>query len=377
MKVKRRKATGNRRKCTATVLLFLLLLTVTASAQPRVPRVVEAETARLRFQVSDLPQTGTVAEQVRHCLRGFSSPVVALRAFVVGQANAAAVRDAVEDEFKKRRHSLPALSIIIVGALPHQNARVQIEAVITAKQSVNPNGIAFVSGQPASLEQPAARVAPLIEKSLSALRTAHQAIKAQPADVLRATCFVSSLNDVGEVKQMMRREYPQAALSVIQLQQTASRGLVECETVARLRMPAKDGLQFINPAGLAASPNYSHLALIGARRLVFSELVVAASAREADAVYAFARLEQALTGAGSSIKQVAMSQLYPITQTGSELVRKVRFDFYDKARAPASTLLIFEGLPTANASFAVAVIAVKPERISGALKLCSVSVACL
>lgn len=364
MKVKRRKAIGNRRKCTATALLFLFLLIVNASAQPRVPRVprlVEAETARLRFQVSDVPQAGTVAEQVRQCLRGFSSPVVALRAFVVGQENAATVRDAVEAEFKKRRQPLPALSIIIVGALPHQNARVQIEAVTTAKQSANPNGIAFVSGQPASLEQPVARVAPLIEKSLSALRTAHQAIKAQPADVLRATCFVSSLDDVAEVKQMMRREFPQAALSVIQLQQTADRSLVECETVTRLQTPVKEGLRFLNPPGLAASPNYSHLALIGARRLFFSELVVAASAREADAVYAFARLEQALTGAGSSIKQVAMSQLYPITQAGSELVRKVRFDFYDKAHPPASTLLIFEGLPIASASFAVAVIAVKPE----------------
>lgn len=361
MKIKRQKSEGRRQKCTATILPILLLLAVTASAQPRAPRVVEAETARLRFQVSDVPQTGTVAEQVRHCLKRFSSPVVALRAFVVGQENAAAVRDAIEAEFKKRRHSLPALSIIIVGALPQQNARVQIEAVITAKQSVNPNGIAFVSGQPASLEQPIARVAPLIEKSLSALRTAHQAIKAQPADVLRATCFVSSLNDVGEVKQMMRREYPQAALSVIQLQQTADRSLVECETVTRLQTPVKEGLRFLNPPSLAASPNYSHLALIGARRLVFSELVVAASAREADAVHAFAGLEQALTGAGSSIKQVAMSKLYPITQTGSELVRKVRFDFYDKTRPPASTLLIFEGLPTASASFAVAVIAVKPE----------------
>jgi enamine deaminase RidA (YjgF/YER057c/UK114 family) len=359
--IKRQTANGKRQKCTATALLFLLLLTVTASAQPRVPRLVDAETARLRFQVSDVPQAGTVAEQVRQCLRGFSSPVVALRAFVVGQENAATVRDAVEAEFKKRRQPLPALSIIIVGALPHQNARVQIEAVTTAKQSVNPNGIAFVSGQPASAEQPAAQVAPLIEKSLSALRTAHQAINIQPADVLRGTCFVSSLGDVAEVKQMMRREFPQAALGVIQIQRTASRALVECETVARLRMPAKDGLQFINPEGLAASPNYSHLALISARRLFFSELVVAVSAREADAVYAFARLEQALTGAGSSIKQVAMSQLYPITQAGSELVRKVRFDFYDKAHPPASTLLIFEGLPIASASFAVAVIAVKPE----------------
>ncbi|MFN0119591.1 MAG: Rid family hydrolase, partial [Blastocatellia bacterium] len=232
MKIKGQNAKCKRQKWKAAALLMLLLLTVTAAAQPR---VIEAETARLIFQTSAVPQTGDVAEQVRLCLKGFSSPVVALRAFVVGQENAAAVRNAIEAEFKKRRQSLPALSIIIVGALPHEKARVQIEAVSTAKQSVNPNGIAFVSGQPASVEQPIAQVAPLVEKSLAALRTAHQGINLQPADVLRATCFVSSLADVAEARKMVKREFPQAARSFMQLQRTANRGLVECETIVRLR----------------------------------------------------------------------------------------------------------------------------------------------
>ena len=43
------------------------------------------------------------------------------------------------------------------------------------------------------------------------------------------------------------------------------------------------------------------------------------------------------------------------------MVRKVRFEFYDRARPPASTLLLFDGLPVSGAPFAVDVIAVKRD----------------
>lgn len=44
-------------------------------------------------------------------------------------------------------------------------------------------------------------MSPLIEKSLTALDTAHRAIQAQPEDVLRATCFVTALHDSAHVMQ--------------------------------------------------------------------------------------------------------------------------------------------------------------------------------
>jgi enamine deaminase RidA (YjgF/YER057c/UK114 family) len=335
--------------------LSLLLLTAVTFAQPR---IVEAETRRLTFHVSPVPQSGDVAEQVRQGLRNFSASVVKLRAFVVGAENVEPVRQAVEAEFKRRRQSMPLLSIIVIGALPHTNARVMFEAISSAKNTVNPGGLAFVSGQAASVSQSVAEVAPLIEKSLTALGTAHQAIQANPADVLRATCFVTSLADVNNVRQMVSRAYPGAALSFVQLQRTPGRGLVECETVVRLRVSEKAPLRLLNPVGLTASPNYSHIALIGAERVVLSELSLAQGTQEADAVQAFRQLEQALSVGGASIKEVAMSQFYPVSQAASDLIRNMRFNFYDKARPPASTLLLFEGLPGGTA-FGVEVIAPK------------------
>ncbi|MCI0392184.1 MAG: hypothetical protein MOB07_25930 [Acidobacteria bacterium] len=346
-----------RQKCGLTLSLGLLLLN--APALLAQPRTVEAETQRLVFQVSPAPQSGDVAAQARQCLKGFrGAQLVKLRAFVVGSENAEPVRRAVEDEFKKRRQPAPLLSVIVIGALPDANARVQIEAISLAKSAVNPGGIAFISGQPASETEPTAQVAPLVEKSLAALRVAHQAVDVEPADALRLTCFVTSLADVGEAQQMARRAFPAAALSFVQLQRNAASALVECETVARLRAAEKEPLRFVNPGGLNASPNYSHVALIGAPRVVFSDLVLSPSLQEQDAKLAFTRLEQALRAGGASIKQAAMSQLYPVSQPASDLIRKTRFDFYDKSRPPASTMLLFEALP-AGAAFGVEVVAPK------------------
>jgi enamine deaminase RidA (YjgF/YER057c/UK114 family) len=40
------------------------------------------------------------------------------------------------------------------------------------------------------------------------------------------------------------------------------------------------------------------------------------------------------------------------------LARKVRFEFFDTAKPPASTALVFEGLPSMDASLGIELIAV-------------------
>jgi enamine deaminase RidA (YjgF/YER057c/UK114 family) len=53
-----------------------------------------------------------------------------------------------------------------------------------------------------------------------------------------------------------------------------------------------------------------------------------------------------------------MSSIYPLTNAIMERIRAIRFDFYDRASPPASTMLPFEGLPSVDATFALDVIAV-------------------
>ncbi len=351
-------APGHATAVLACCLIFVLLnISVPAQA-------VTAETRRLTFHVAPLFSKGDIAAQVQQGLQRFRQPIVHLRLLVVGIEQIPAARQAVRAHFTRRRQPLPALSVIAIGALPQPGARVAIEAVLQAAPNVNPTGLAFIAGQPATSEAQTDEMLPLIEKSLTALDTAHRAMQAKPEDVLRATCFVTALQDSARVTQQLRQAYPQAALSVAQLQRQPERSMVECETVVRARVAAAEPLRFINPAGLTASPNYSHIAFINARRVVFSGQHLAAGLTEAEARQAFTQLHQSLQAAGTSLKNVAMSSLYPATQAGSDLVRKIRFEFYDKARAPASTLLLFEGASpdgATKAAFALDVVAIKHE----------------
>ena len=77
-----------------------------------------------------------------------------------------------------------------------------------------------------------------------------------------------------------------------------------------------------------------------------------------DWVLANERMAKVLEAAHSSMKNVAFSSLYALTNSIIAKIRATRFDYYDKAKAPASTLLLFEGLPSMDASFAIELVAV-------------------
>jgi enamine deaminase RidA (YjgF/YER057c/UK114 family) len=42
-------------------------------------------------------------------------------------------------------------------------------------------------------------------------------------------------------------------------------------------------------------------------------------------------------------------------------VSQLRFEFYDRARPPASTMILFQGLPSLDASFGIDVVAVSRD----------------
>jgi enamine deaminase RidA (YjgF/YER057c/UK114 family) len=78
--------------------------------------------------------------------------------------------------------------------------------------------------------------------------------------------------------------------------------------------------------------------------------------QEADARLAFERLKKSLEQAGATPKNVAYADYYPLSPGLGAQVRKVRGEFFDH---PAATMLLFEGLPSMDAGFAVDVVAVK------------------
>jgi enamine deaminase RidA (YjgF/YER057c/UK114 family) len=82
--------------------------------------------------------------------------------------------------------------------------------------------------------------------------------------------------------------------------------------------------------------------------------------QESDARLAFERLSKSLEEAGVAPRDVVFTSAYPLSASVAELIRKVRFEFFEKSRPPASTMLPFEGLPSMDASFAIDVVAAHP-----------------
>ncbi len=322
------------------------------------PGAMVAETERLVFHVSSLSSKGLLSQQVRDALKSLQSQtrgaaIVRLRAFVAGTGDLRRVQAIVSDTFTAKRLALPTLTVVQVGGLPLEGAQVLLESTAAAKKAVNPHGLAFVSGQAVAVDKPLEPVKPLLEKSLASLRTV-----AEPADVVRVTCFASSLDEAPLLRQRLRQSFPQAAVGYVQVQRAPVRSVAECEAVVRLRKPVGSPLKLVNPPGLPQSPAYSQMALVGAPRVAFSGAQIAFGYEEKDARLAFQRLEKALEGVQARLADVAVANIYPLSTAITETVRRIRFDFFDRARPPAATMLTFEGLPSLDGAFAIDVLAV-------------------
>jgi len=332
---------------------------------PEPPSVLTADAGRLIFRTSPLSAKGLLSEQTRNALKSIFSQnkgatIVRLRGFVAGSGDVRRVQWIVSEVFAKKRQPLPVLTLVQVGALPLTGAQVVLETTAVARKPQNPHGLAFISGQAVTAEEPTLEMAPLAGKSIVSLNIALRAARVEARDVLRVTCFMSSLQDINAVRARMYPAFPKAAVDLLQIQRAPIQSIVECEAVARLPAPVGAPLRFLNPDGIPSSPNYSQVALVGPTRVALSGAQLAFRFQEDDARLAFQRLEKDLGTAGASLRNVAMSSIYPLSLSIAGLVRKVRFEFYDKERPPASTMLPFEDLPALDASFALDVIAVLP-----------------
>ena len=139
------------------------------------------------------------------------------------------------------------------------------------KKSVNPNGVAFVSGQ----------AAPNVAKSIELLRSALHGGGMEAEDALRVTCFVSSFEEQQNAQGLMKENFPTAALNYVQMQREPVMPAAECEAVARVRAAAPEPISFLNPPALDKSPHYSQIALVTSPKLVITGTQLAFGTRRA------------------------------------------------------------------------------------------------
>lgn len=315
------------------------------------PMAVAAETRSLIFQVSPLSAKGLLSQQTRDAMKALlkmnnGATIVKIRAFVAGTGDMRRVPAIVSETLTEKKMALPAVSVIQAGGLPLEGAQVVLESIAMGKREVNPNGLVFIAGQRASLEDPLAPVAPLAEKSLAALDKAGRGVG---NEMLRVTCFTSSRDDAAWLQTLLIKRYPQAAVNVVVMQRASTRSLVECEGTARLGVAHSIPLEFVNEGQAAA---------VSAAKVVFSGTQMAFGFDDKDARLAFQRLEKALKPLGASERTIAVADFYPLSNSIAEQIRKIRMEFFDPQHPPVSTLLPFEGLPAMTASFAIDVVAV-------------------
>jgi enamine deaminase RidA (YjgF/YER057c/UK114 family) len=323
---------------------------------PEPPATLTVETARLGFLTTPLSAKGLLSQQVRDAMKALlnaakGAQIVKIRAFVSGTGDLRRVTNVVAEVAVDRRLTMPVIATVLTGGLPLEGAQIQLEATLQQKRPENPHGLAFLSGQLITAEGATPKIQPLAQRSLAQLRQAAEAAGSSAASVLRVTCFATSLEDAAAVRSEMAAAFPRAQHALVQTQRGPLESLCECEGVARLDKPSTQPLALLNPPGLPSSPNYSQVAVVSSPKVVLSTIQMAFRYTEDDARLAFQRFDRMLQGGGSGIRQVAMMNTYSLSPQITALVRKVRFDFLDPARPPASTLLLFEGLPSMDAAF--------------------------
>jgi enamine deaminase RidA (YjgF/YER057c/UK114 family) len=328
------------------------------------PAVAVAEAERLAFQVTPLYSKGLLSQQVREALRWLlrqDRPVVRLRAFVAGTGDTRRVQAIVSEEFTERRLPLPTLTVIQVGALPQEGAQVVLEALAADRKPVNPKGLVFVAGQAFSVDAPLEPVAPLAEKALDHVRRALSWAGAGPGDVLAVTCYLTSLADVEKVRATASRQFPQAALNLLQPLRGALHTSAACEAAGRLSSAPREQLETLDAPAPAGGARHSAAVLIGPGRLAITGAQLAFGTGEADARLAFQRLEKALEAMPGFRRGAAVVHIYPLSRAAADLAQRVGAEYFDEAKPPAITALPIEGLPSMDASFSFDLIAVVPE----------------
>jgi enamine deaminase RidA (YjgF/YER057c/UK114 family) len=201
-----------------------------------------------------------------------------------------------------------------------------IESISADKKTVNPSGLAFFSAQ-----------------SPARLRAAAQAAG---VEMLRVTCFLSSLDELQAVRGDVTAAFPAAASNFVQLTRLGRQPLAACEGVGRLEKPLA-GFKPTDGMALATRP-----------KLVFTGLQIAFRDQDSDIRLAFERMGKALEAQGVGYADVIFTNTYSLNGSVAAKAASVRRDFTENGH-PAGTAQVFEGLPSLDATMAIDVVAVK------------------
>lgn len=313
--------------------------TQTLPPERELPTAAAGEAGKLIFQISPLSGRGLLSQQARDALRelrnsAHGATILHLRAFVAGTGDMRRVGEII-GELWPDRGQLPSLSVVQTGGLPLEGAQVLIESIAEDHKTVNPNGLAFISGQPADS----------LTQSLSKMEAALHGSSMANADVVRVTCWVRSLDENKDAPSVIAAHFANAAAVYVQAQREYLPPIAQCEGVAR----APD---VVIGSGNKAPPGAAFAG--AATRLVFSGEQLGFGTQDGDVQLALDRLEKSLAPFNAQLKSTVMSHIYVLERGLAAKVKTARPELFEPK---ASTVVQVEGLPSIDASLGVDVIA--------------------
>lgn len=297
---------------------------------PQLPMALAAHTESLDFHISPLLRTGGLSAQIHQSLNDLirdtrGETIIKLRAFVAGAGDARRVEAQAAEVFTEHKLPLPVLSILQVGALGEETAQVVIEAVVSTRRVVNPNGLAFLTGQTgASFAQ-----------AFERLRESAGAASVTPTHILSCTCFTSDIEDYQQTRSAIQSAFPNTAINVVQALRDPAGESSMCEAVGQLSHP---------PAGPVVWLKQARATLVNSRQLVFTGLQLSFGNYLDDAHEAFVRLQRAAS-ALQPIETPVEVNAFSLDAYAGAALRKT-------TAVPASTFTVqtVEGLPAVDAS---------------------------
>jgi enamine deaminase RidA (YjgF/YER057c/UK114 family) len=296
------------------------------------PMALAADTAGLDFHVSQLLKTGGLAAQIRQSLNDLlrdtrGETIIKLRAFVAGAGDARRVQAETAGIFSEHKLPLPVLTIIQVGALGFEPAKVVIEAVVATHRPENPGGLAFVAGQ----------IGRTLPEALSKLQASASAAAVAPGEILSTTCFTSRMENYEATRASIQSLFPKALINVVQALRDPLSEASMCQAVGRL------------PAGGAGQSQITWLSatrvtLVRSPQLIFTGMQLTFGNFLDDAHEAFLRLQRVASSIQPVQAPVQVNAFSLSASAGSAVSKTTSY--------PQSTFTVqtVEGLPAVDAS---------------------------
>jgi len=228
---------------------------------------------------------------------------------------------------------VPAITTVLVGALPVENAQVVIESISEDKKNnLNPAGLAFVSAQPSVAQ---------LEKVM----------QAAGAVALRVNCFADSLAAADEARKAAAKTFPSAAGTFVQATRAGIGSRVACEGVGRLPgRSAAPGAPLVERLA-GEDSDRSAAVLVRLPKVVFTSAQMAFVEQNSGIQQAYERLGRAIQAAHITAGEVLFTNRYSVVGLGESTAPA------PTENRPGRTSVVVEGLPALDANLAVEIVA--------------------